>query len=493
MKKIKNLVKKHWKKILVIIIILVFVQKISARFGQDSTPTQDIEKSPVELFTLGQTKGSYLDSFCSVETVGDANIITEAAGKITSVKISEGDDVKKGDTLFTLENIQERVSVQNAKVALRSAELALSELVNNNNSSLSGSVLSQTKEQQAILVRDAQSTYLNTDLQAYPEKTDQSGSAPTISGNYACAKEGEYVLDVYSSGSDSGASIRLSGLESGMISLSTDYAVGLGSCGLEIVFPEVFQKNATWVIPVPNTRGAGYLSAKNNYENALSGKDIALNNVTASPEVIAQQKARVTQAQLQLESAYDALSKTTIKAPIAGVVSSFDLDTGDFVSNMQNVARVQSLGITELVAHVNGDESAFIKPGNDVSVNNMVLTVLDVAPSINAVTKKLKVTIENTTDIDLEAGVQYSCSIQRSFEGAVISSSNGLMVPLSAISVIGVDTFVFVVGEEGEAVQVSVETGALLGDMVMVYGNIKSAIIHDARGIRAGQILNIKE
>jgi hypothetical protein len=109
--------------------------------------------------------------------------------------------VRKGDTLFSLENIQERVAVQNAKVALRSAELALSDLENDNNSDLSGSLLSQTQKQQDILIRDAKTTFLNNELQAYPEKSDQSGGAPTLSGNYACLEEGEYILDIYSSSS----------------------------------------------------------------------------------------------------------------------------------------------------------------------------------------------------------------------------------------------------------------------------------------------------
>lgn len=493
MKTITTFVKKNWKKILIIIVLLFFVQKIFVHFGKEDAPVQSVSAASVKTFSIGQHKDSFVDSFCSVETVGDASVIAEVSGKVTSVSVSEGDNVEKGDTLLTLDNIQQRVAVQNAKVALKSAELALFELENDSDESVQGSVLSQTKAQQDIIIRDAYSTYLNTGLSAYPEKTNQSGDAPAISGNYACVTEGEYILDIYSSSANSGASIRLSGLESGTMTLSTDYPVALGSCGLEIVFPDDFKKNTTWTIPVPNTRGASYLNVKNNYENALSGKDLMLNNITASPEKIAQEKARVTQAQLQLESAYDALSKTIIKAPISGVLSTFDVDKGDFISNMQNVARIQSLGVTELVTYVTGDEMAYIKTGNIVSVEGASLAVLDVAPSIDTITKKIKVTIENTSDIKLDPGVQYNCSIQRIFPDEVDSGEQGVTIPLSAISVIGIDTYVFTVDKEGKALQIRVETGALLGDMIVVYGNIDGDLVADARGIRNGQIINIKE
>lgn len=483
-------VKKHWKKILIGLVVLFFIQKIYSTFIKEKTQLTVPETTKVELFNLYESTTPYVDAFCAVETIDNAPVVPESGGKVTSVSVSEGDSVKKGDVLFSLENIQERVGVQNARVALSSAKLALSDLLANNDKTSTASILKQTEQQQNILIENAKNAYLNTDIRAYPEDFDEDSLAPTISGNYICEQEGEYVLELYSSAAKSGSTIRLSGLEKGLTDVSTDYAVPLGECGLEIVFPIDFRKTSTWIVPVPNTRSANHVAAKKNYENALSSKDIVLNNLEASPEQIAQQRARVTQAELQLESAQDSLSKTIIKAPIDGVISSFDIKNGDFISMGSEVGRVQSIGVTELISYVNADEKQYMKKGNKVRLLDNVFSIESVSPIVDAATKKIKLIIGNDNKDDLVEGTEYGCQIERSVDSEFKEKGDGsYTVPLSAISIIGIDPYVFEV-LENKVVAVPVQTGALLGDMIVIYAELSNgSIINDARGIRTGQLI----
>ncbi len=493
---IMKFVRKHWKKIIVILVVLFFVHKIYATFINKQAPVENTLSSVVEVFSLSEGKEGVIDAFCSVEARSDVAIIPETSGKVTSVSVQEGAEVKKGETLFSLENINQRVAVQNARVSLRSAELALTELLQDNDQTNTNSLLAQTALQQETLIANAYNRLLNNDLQAYPEDDPENASSagPTINGNYTCKQEGEYIVKVYSSSTESGASISYSGLESGTVSASTsDFGTLLGSCGLELIFPKNFKKNKTWVIPVPNTRSSQYFSVKKDYENALSGKEIVLNNTQASPEAIARERARVTQARLQLESAQNNLSKTIVVAPVSGTLSGFDVEKGDFVSQGADFGRVKSIDELELVAYVNADEQGYLATDSSVDINGEATHIERVSPTVDSETKKIKVTIAAPKDQALVEGTEQSCQITRVLSSAdsTISMNGGTLIPLSALSIIGIESYVFHI-QDSKAVQQKVETGALLGDSIVVYGLEQGNIIRDARGIREGQDLVIK-
>ena len=70
-------------------------------------------------------------------------------------------------------------------------------------------------------------------------------------------------------------------------------------------------------------------------------------------------------------------------------------------------------------------------------------------------------------------------------------AGEGITVPLSAISVIGTDPHVFVV-VDGMAEARAVETGALLGEDVILYTELTGEIIRDARGVRDGEKVKIQ-
>lgn len=479
-------IKKYWKIIIVVFFVLFIVQKIVSSLSPKDKIVKKEDVLVVETFSLNKIKEGKLDTFCSVEALVDTSIVSELGGKVTSVSISEGGQVKKGQTLFEVENISQRLAVQNARVSLKSAQLALSNLLNDNSGDIN-SILGQTQNQQEITLASVKNDYFNTDLKAYPEDYDESSSAPTILGNYTCEAEGEYIIETYGSAATSGASIRMEGLETGRSSVSTDYEVPLGSCGLKIVFPKDFKKNKTWVIPVPNTRSSQFYAAKKDYESLKAGNILALNTTQASPEQISQERARVTQAQLQLEQAQFNLNKSYVKAPIDGIVTGFDLEVGDYVAINQQYGRIKSIGLSSIVAYINADEKNYISKDSLAFVDGEELSVELVSPSIDD-TKKIKVTLSHSENSEFIEGTEVACSIQRM---NTQETEQEMIVPLSSISIIGTEPYVMVV-EDNIAYKKQVITGAILGKDIVIYGIDSGEIVKDARSVRDQQKVIIK-
>lgn len=494
----KKFVKKEWSKILLGllagVIVIVFVLRIYDRFYATQPVTVDPAPTAVSVLDLGQEIKNALDLSCRVEPVSEVPISPEASGSVTKVLASEGDSVAEGDILFELENIQQRVSVADARVALEAAKLALKDVQDENDRSSDVSLLMQTKRQQETLIADAYNNFLNTGLQAYPEDDPERArdGGPGVLGNYSCTTEGTYIVDVYPSKSRSGASFKYSGLESGTQTVSsTDFGTPLGACGLELVFPVGFDKNETWVIPVPNTRAAQHESARRRYETAIQNKDIVLNQTEASPERINQLRGRVNQAQLRLQLAVDSLEKTIVRAKIDGVISGFDLDRGDFVGASNPIGSIKTTDNLELVTFVNANEQRFISLDSLVTVSGADTGIKNISQTIDSRTRKLQLVITPPEDLDLVEGLSVPCQVQRRVDTS-IRQDGGYNIPLSAVSIIGVDPHVFAINEEGIAVAVPVEVGALLGQDAVVYGLDTGTIIKDARGIRSGDRIRIK-
>jgi len=493
-KKLINLFGKNWKKILLLIVILVVVMRVSDRFApKDDQPTPQVPVV-VETFSIGQLGSAFLGASCIVQPITDVDVVAQTGGNVTRVNKEDGDVVTLGEIIFEIENTSERVSVADANASLQSAQFALEELLGDNDATDSSSLLAQTKLQQQNLIDTAQNNLFNTDLRAYPvDNPDQvRGDAPTISGNYTCEAEGDYVLDVYGSSSRSGASFRFSGLESGTDTVVVgSFASKLGSCGLEVVFPEDFSKNEEWVIPVPNTRSSQYFTLKKAYENAIEGKNITINQTGASSQEIAQERSRVEQARLRYQLAIESLNKTIVRATAAGTLAGFDLDDGQFVASNTSVAKVKTVDQLELVTYVDPKERIFIEENSEAFVGETPTSVVSIAGAIDPDTRKLKVALAPPGGLSLIEGTQLACSISRKTDATVLDD-NGVVVPLSAISVIGIDPFVFEITSDGLASGIPITTGALLGESIVVYGIEDSVVIAaDARGIREGDTVEI--
>lgn len=369
-----------------------------------SSATDEIE---VQAVTRG-TVSEVVSETGFVAPVREVNLGFERGGKVGSVSVSEGDEIAEGSTLVTLDTSEQSAELSAARARLQAERLRLDELLNGADemdlSVLHASVrsaevalrnaeadLEETIKQHNQLVANAQETLLTDGLEAHlvsgsRESTSYSYTAPTITGTYEGSEEGTYVLELYRSGAQSGASFRLSGLETGVQSISTSAPVPLGTRGLFIQFPEDFAKghNVVWEVPIPNPRSSTYSTNRNAYEAARDARNVAVEKAThavasaeaalqesrskyaqaaasARDERVQAQSALVQQMQASVDGAKAALRKMTLTAPFSGTVTSVAVEEGEIASPAASVVSLISDDDFELTVQIAESDIAEVR------------------------------------------------------------------------------------------------------------------------------------
>ncbi len=336
--------------IIVIAIVIAMIQGVKSRDNG-------------EMITITADEGT-VRQLVSVSGIAEAKQTAELAfsvvGTVQEVMIETGSVVEKGDVLVTLDARALYADRQEALAAVSQAVASRDELIagpTNTSRDLTAETitakleaLETTKANEARKIENAYHILLSTDLTAYSENADEPALPPTITGTYTCNTEGGYYLDVFNSKSESGYSYRLSGLETGNYTAATNQASPLGNCGLQIQFnTNSNYSNSDWVIDIPNTKSAQYVTNRNAYaltvtqaESAialaeqavrLAEADATNQNAPARSEAITRANATVTQAQARLSRIDASIADRILKAPFAGVITNIDVLPGETVTS----------------------------------------------------------------------------------------------------------------------------------------------------------------
>lgn len=286
----------------------------------------------------------------------EATLAFPVAGTVSAVLVAEGDSVTAGQVLATLDQAELLADKQNAYGDLLIAEANRQEAesgprqeartVTTTTIAIARAALTRTTTEETEKVKNAYRTLLSTDLEALPTDPETDDIPPTVSGTYQCDDAGTYTLSVFRSGTKSGYSYRLSGLESGAYAAYTEAPASFGTCGLSLQFSATeLYRASDWNIDIPNTRSASYITNLNAYElakrqakNAIAAatEDYAkatavgvLDNVAPRVEEASRLDAAVIQATARLNAVEARLEDRTLRAPFAGVVSSIEMVTGE--------------------------------------------------------------------------------------------------------------------------------------------------------------------
>lgn len=479
-----------------IIVVMVIAVVVIVR---NSIPKKQIQEEEIaikkvaEIVTLRSPyeEGQKIQFEANVNAENETLITAESSGKVTSVIKTEGDSVKKGEKLFELNNRDQQIAYQQALVQLDNQKLALQNLereFNGDDSSVQGAL----NAQQQLNVKNAYQSFLNNDLRAYPQSNpeDQDRGAPIITGTYQGTVEGQYILDLYASNAESGASIRLSGLESGTITASTNFPIPLGTKGLQIQFPVGFDTRETWIINIPNERSSSYVQSLNNYEAVKKGKDTSLKQSQVTQERLDQQRNAVQQQQLSVSQALAQLEKTIVRAPFNGNLINFDVTEGSVVTAFSPVGTIKSLGELELEFSITSRDSAYFKEGDTVYKGNEAIGVIEyIAQSLDVNTFKNKVRVSLNENIKVTEGETVSISL---VPNILENTSIETIIPLTAIKIIGNDPYVGVINEDNSISIAPVQVGLLFGSRIEIISGLENyqIILKDIRGYSEGDIIN---
>lgn len=331
--------------------------------------TRDDGEYDFETETVGtQTVTSIVTETGVVESDAEAELGFEISGRVASLGVREGDHVTRGDVIATLDDSSLYADLLSARARVDVEDAKLRELA-----SVTGegdSVEFQNLlAQQNRAVENAYRDLLSTDLVAVPALEFGVNTAPTISGTYNSTEEGDYIVDVFSSNTQSGASFVLSGLESGSGPATQSAPTSLGTRGLFIQFPTgTIESNKRWIISVPNKRSSTYTTRLNAYEAAVRTRDLTLSQKETTSYDIAIQEAQISQARAALSRAQVAYDNATLTAPFTGVVSEIFITEGETVSALSPVAVLVSHASYEIEVHVPEDDIRNIEVGDAADI-----------------------------------------------------------------------------------------------------------------------------
>ncbi len=349
------------------------------------TVTNQGAEQPTHTVTTGPvTETVSVSGF--VEADNEVELAFPQSGRVTDMYVEQGDLVQAGELLGTIANSGLAAARQAAAANVTQAEAARDELQNGQTSEEAAvteatvakarAAWEQTNATELQKVEQARIALFSTGLTARSDDNEDEATPPTITGSYTCTEEGNYTLEAYRSSTDSGYSVRYSGLETGTIPLTTSQPTTLGDCGLSLEFTAGDQyNNSKWTITIPNPDNSSYAALLSAYElaqdqaeqNIQAAKDaLTLAEATASRETAAPRveallaaNAAVSAAQAELSRLDAQLQNYAIYAPFTGTVTDVLLSPGEVarttpaVTLLANdtftlVARVPEIDITRI-------------------------------------------------------------------------------------------------------------------------------------------------
>lgn len=421
----------------------------------------------------------------------DLSLGFEKSGMVESINVSLGDYVKKGQTLMKLSLDGDEANLTIARGSLLKAEAEYNKAVSlTSDDGLSELELENEKIRQDQLVANAYNTLLSSGLEAIPDGSGDYGEAPIVSGSYTCTTEGEYNIELYASGSESGYSFRVSGLESDSGTVLSDSTEPFGTCGLKIVFPENFDRQGEWVIEIPNKSGDSYSTNLGNYNLALAvrestiselEKELSIEGGSSATGDVAIAYANLVSAQGEYQSALAKVNEGIVRSPAEGVITKININEGDLVQAYESVVTVQDVDALYVVANINEANISSVSRGQAVEVmfdafgpEEKLLGYIesvDVAPSKEDGVVNYEIAVSMEKNDLIKPGMTSTVFVVVGEKiGAVAIPSNSLVfeeeISKVLVSEDGKKSKVVELGMRGDDGYVEVVSGLVAGDVI---------------------------
>jgi RND family efflux transporter MFP subunit len=482
-----------------LLLVLIAIGAFMALNNRDSAPEEMTEEQlPVVTVTTAQqfAGGSTINLIGTVRAFSEAAITTEAAGRVTGVRVALGDTVAAGSIIATLENASQNASVLSAQ---GSYEAALASAAQSNVS------IGTAQNNLAAAQNNALSAYqgayntangvvLNTVDLFYRNPT---GIYPSLNissqGNAEALREARTnlnsVLEVWRIKANT-TDVNVE-LETKLAEAETDIASVISIVDLLTNSVSRADKNDKLNGQPVSSFSAQLIAARGSLTTLANSLQNAQTSIDNSTRALAQAElaaagstnsaadAQVKQALGSLRSAQASLAKTIIRTPISGTVNSLNIRTGDFINSFAQVAEVANNNALEVVTFAGEKDREVITVGDTVMIEDRITgTVTEVAPAVDSATGKTEVRIASESK-DLQNGD--SVQITKTVEG---SATTDVIIPLSAIKFALSDGSVFLV-ENNLLVPRLVELGVVRGGSVEIISglSVDEQFVVDARGL----------
>lgn len=529
---VKGLYRSYPKTTVIMAVILIFILFSSSKDENNDFIIEEIRIPSVEVATITSLSFNTepVTLLGEVRSVSQAELRAQKSGKVTNVYVTAGQFVGAGSILAEIDNAAERAAVLSAQGALASAQAQLDKTNTGARGEDKASTIAQSQSAITSLFAaqdSARSAYSQAYTLAqdavYAQADDFFSNAYTVNPSFR----------VRSADFDEKNAIEKERVEIGRL-LETwkentytnipenEISSFLTQAQNDLERIKVFLNRISAFVSeqeiddtindaTKSTQEVVMLGARSSIDSArasVNGARTALANAlsfaqTASltesktltgarDEDVRVAEAFVTQARGALASAYAALENSIIRTPISGTVSTFNVSKGDFVSSMQTLAVVANEGALEIETYVSGGTLQRIVVGDSVLIDGMYDgTVTSVAPGLDPVTKKARVTIGIEEQVELVNGSFVEVLILGSDD--VVTEITEYSVPITAIKVLPRGLAVFTLSDENRLTPVPIEEGPIIGSKMILLGDVAPdlKIVTDVRGFREGDKVQV--
>lgn len=482
---------KPWKQIVGAVLFIALLIGANVLIGVFTKNTESGDQPrTVTLATAGSLSGnsSGASVLGSVRSISEANILSESAGTVRSVRTSVNASVPAGFVIAELENASQRAAVLQAEGAYDSAVAARS-------------AVSPTDS--AGSARSAYQAAFNTFDYALESQVDSFYGDEGPYGPLFLLNDGRYAQNYFPSKRASidqamttwRAHLATASTMDPQVLLTEANAVAgsinelLSSIG-EISNGTGSNVSSTQVANLAAARASvsAQTSALAAATEAYRGKSV---NSTASVD------ASVKQALGSLRGAQAQLEKTLVRAPIGGTVNFLPIRVGDYVTAFTHVATVAQNGSLEVVMYVSEDERTQLSVGEKVRIDEAYTGIItSVAPALDPTTHQIEVHVAvSDTGTTLVGGQSVHVALPNSAPAKTLAIDAPIMLPLASVKLLANDRVVFTVNEEGRLVAHSVVIGQVRGNRIEILHGMSSdlRIVTDARGLSDGQKVSVAD
>jgi len=506
----------YGKRIVIISLVLIVTLSLAGFFLHFtlSTPPDEVSSENLPLVTVRSVRELMANSSFTVtgtvRAVSEAQLQTEAGGRVVSVPVQLGDTVRAGAVIATLENSAQRAVLLQAEGAYEAA--------------IAGAASSESGTQSAeTALSSAYSSAINTYRSAFI--TADSSIRSTIDdlfSNPTSATPG-FRLDGF------GRAVSLNSERKAFEPIIQEWGQLVNTTNTTSVVDDLsdarqilerlsrFTEELAAIVSRQDISTsftdsqkkalqAEFLSVRASLNQALLAVEGAQTSITSAKEAltrahIAGGGSRVSLADAQIKSALGSLraaqssyEKTIVRSPIAGVINALYLKTGDYVSPSMPAAIVANNNALEITTYVTELESTRLRPGDATRINGSIEGRIGrIAPALDASTGKVEVRIQTETAALTNGAVVTVEFIESAQTFNDSQAAHEIITPISALKVETDRIVVFTVTAEGALQAHPIIEGPLMGDGIIISAGITPdmEIVIDARGLNEGDAVEI--
>lgn len=442
-----NTLKQNWKLLGGILLVVAMIGVAVAWTNQ--TATAQAKSAPQ---TTTAQRGNLTASVSGSGTIAAESTVDlsfQTSGTIKNVLIAEGAVVQANQSLAELDDRTLQAEVISAQAKLASARAKLSK-------TQAGASAEERAAAQAALT-SAQAAYDNALKDAETANLDLEAAKLAVDKAQIAVHAAQAAYD------------RIGGASNPMIGM-TQQSKELQSATLD--YQNALTKYNTQLKTAETNKKSKVESARASVEKAKS--DLA--KLQVKPEDVTMDQASVDQAEQTLKQAQINLENAVLRAPFAGVITAVNIVPGSRTAN--SPVAVKLMNVNPLHVNLKLSENDVVKAQLGQAVQLTTDSLKDwqtagkvsyVAPSgesTNGVVTYIVRVNFTTTDARIKVGMTANLAI------VTAQKNNVLLVPNTALLPQGNQHIVQVVGADGKANSVPVETGLSDGAFTEILGGI---------------------